>query len=41
VLILLDMVRAGSADDPADTATATDLRSTDVELEASTGGGMG
>ena len=37
VLILLDMARAGSADDPPATGRATDTRSTDVELEASAG----
>jgi pimeloyl-ACP methyl ester carboxylesterase len=39
VLILLDMVRAGSADDRVASETAGDTRTTDVGLEASAGAG--
>jgi hypothetical protein len=39
VLILLDMVRAGSPGDRVTSDTATNARSTDVKLEASTGAG--
>jgi hypothetical protein len=40
VLILLDIARAGSADDPAATATATDTRSAIAKPETPTGAGM-
>jgi pimeloyl-ACP methyl ester carboxylesterase len=39
VLILLDMVRNGSGDDRVASDTAADTGSTEVKLEASTGGG--
>jgi hypothetical protein len=40
VLILLDMTRAGFADDRVDAVSAADTRSVEVKRESSIGAGM-